>query len=163
MSHLVDLARYKSWADDRLFAALARLPEAELTAPRPIVFGSILGTLNHVYATDQVWQARLHGRPHGFSAREPAVVHGFQALREFQRWIDAWYMRYASGLSLDCAARDKVMRFDYIDGAQGAMARGDILMHVVNHTTYHRGHVTDMLYAIGMSPPATDLPAFMKG
>jgi uncharacterized damage-inducible protein DinB len=69
MSHLVDFARYKAWADDRLFAALARLPQSELTAPRPIVFGSILGTLNHMYVTDQLWQARLHGRPHGFSAR----------------------------------------------------------------------------------------------
>jgi uncharacterized damage-inducible protein DinB len=38
----------------------------------------------------------------------------------------------------------------------------DILLHVVNHTTYHRGHVADMLYHQSMSPPTTDLPVFLR-
>ena len=65
------LARYKVWANDLLYAAVARLPAHELIAPRPIVFGSMLRTLNHVYAMDRVWQAHLEGRPHGLTTRNP--------------------------------------------------------------------------------------------
>ena len=42
------------------------------------------------------------------------------------------------------------------------MSRRDIVLHVVNHTTYHRGHVADMLYDMGVFPPATDLPVFLR-
>ena len=87
-----ELLRYKAWANDLLYAALAKLPEGELAAPRPIVFGSILRTLNHVYAMDQVWQANLEGRAHGFTTRNPPASPPFFELREAQKRIDAWYI-----------------------------------------------------------------------
>ena len=42
------------------------------------------------------------------------------------------------------------------------MSRRDILLHVVNHTTYHRGHAADILYHLNIFPPTTDLPVFLK-
>jgi DinB family len=38
----------------------------------------------------------------------------------------------------------------------------DILLHVVNHTTYHRGHAADILYNLHIFPPTTDLPVFLR-
>ncbi len=32
------------------------------------------------------------------------------------------------------------------------MRRGDILLHVVNHATYHRGHIAMMMYGMSTSP-----------
>lgn len=52
--------------------------------------------------------------------------------------------------------------FEFIGGGRGAMSRRDILLHVVNHATYHRGHVTAMLYQLGIAPPSTDLPVFLR-
>ena len=63
--YLTTLMRYKAWANELVFAAAAKLPETELTAPRKIVFGNLLRTLNHVYAMDQVWRAHLERREHG--------------------------------------------------------------------------------------------------
>lgn len=42
------------------------------------------------------------------------------------------------------------------------MTRGDILLHVANHATCHRGHAADILYTLGVSPPNTDLPVFLR-
>jgi uncharacterized damage-inducible protein DinB len=42
------------------------------------------------------------------------------------------------------------------------MSRADILLHVVNHTTYHRGHIAAMMYQIPVQPPTTDLPVFLR-
>jgi len=92
---LQTLMRYKAWANELVFAAVAKLPEAELTAPRQIVFGSLLRTLNHVYAMDEVWRAHLEGRPHGYPTRNPDACPSLPELRDAQSGIDAWFVRYA--------------------------------------------------------------------
>src|SRR5215471_16190660 len=99
MNSLPTLVHYKAWANKLIFDALAKLPEAELVAPRPIVFGSLLRTLNHTYSMDVVWQANLEGRDHGFKTRNPPASPPLAELREKQFAIDEWYVSYAGSLS----------------------------------------------------------------
>jgi uncharacterized damage-inducible protein DinB len=154
------LARYTAWANDVLYQSLAELPELELEKKQRIVFGSILRTLNHVYAMDLVWQAHLQGRPHGFVSRNPGICPPFAELRPAQAALDAWYVGYADALS-DTAAAD-IVEFEFIGGTSGSMSRADIVLHVINHTTYHRGHIGDMIYQIPAHPPTTDLPVYLR-
>jgi uncharacterized damage-inducible protein DinB len=154
------LARYAAWANRLLFQTLSSLPEGELTRTRHIVFGNILRTLNHVYVIDLVWQAHLEGRAHGFTTRNPETHPTFGELRAAQKQIDEWYIGYADDLSEPVC--DEIVNFVFVGGGSGSMSRGDILLHVVNHTTYHRGHIADMIYQIPASPPTTDLPVFLR-
>jgi uncharacterized damage-inducible protein DinB len=154
------LMRYKAWANDLLFQTISELPEDELVAPRPIIFGSILRTLNHVYAMDIVWKAHLESRPHEYATRNPETSPPFAELRDAQKDMDAWYVSYARGL--DASACEEIVDFTFIGGGSGSMSRGDILLHVVNHATYHRGHVVGMLYQIPVPVPTTDLPVFLR-
>lgn len=119
----------------------------------------MIRTLHHAYAMDRVWQAHLLGQAHGYTTRNPAEHPPFEVLRQSQLAIDAWYVDYAESLDADALA--EIVRFTFIGGGEGAMSRNDILLHVVNHTTYHRGHVADMLYQHAISPPTTDLPVFL--
>ena len=160
MGYLQTLMRYKAWANELVFASAAKLPEAELTAPRKIVFGNLVRTLNHVYAMDEVWRAHLEGRPHGHATRNPEACPPFAELREAQKAMDAWWVGYAE--ALPGASEDEVVNFRFIGGGPGAMTRRDILLHVANHGTYHRGNVASMMYQAGMAPPTTDLPVFLK-
>lgn len=160
MNSVRTLTRYKAWADDVFLSVIATLPESELVAPRPIHFGSLIRTLHHAYAMDFVWQCHLLGRPHGLTTRNPPGHPPFHELVVRQREIDAWYVDHAASLSDDRLG--EVVDFEFIGGGRGAMSREDILLHVVNHTTYHRGHVADMLYPLGIFPPATDLPVFLR-
>ena len=160
MNHVQTLTRYKAWADKLFLAKVAQLPESELIAPRPIVFGSIIRTLHHSYAMDRVWQAHLLGEPHGYATRNPANHPPFGELCNKQLEIDAWYVSHADSLDVDALAQ--VIHFTFIGGGSGAMSREDILLHVVNHTTYHRGHVADMLYHLSVFPPTTDFPVFLR-
>jgi uncharacterized damage-inducible protein DinB len=159
-SQLPKLARYTAWANDVLYQALAELPESELLKKQRIVFGSLLRTLNHVYAMDLVWQAHLLGRAHGFVSRNPGICPPFAELRAAQSTLDDWYVRYADALSGKTAA--EIVDFEFIGGGRGSMSRGDIIMHVINHTTYHRGHIGDMIYQIPAHPPTTDLPVYLR-
>lgn len=160
MNDVQMLTRYKAWADDVFLSAIAAVPPMELITPRPIVFGSLIRTLHHSYAMDCVWQCHLLGKPHGLTSRNPEHCPPFAELAASQRAIDQWYLDYAQSLSND--ALHDVVDFEFIGGGRGAMARREILLHVVNHTTYHRGHVAGMLYHLDIFPPATDLPVFLR-
>ena len=52
--------------------------------------------------------------------------------------------------------------FTYVDGQPGVMTREQIILHVVNHATYHRGFVGDMLKQIPESWPSNDLTVFLR-
>ena len=83
-----------------------------------------------------------------------------EQLAAAQREIDNWYVGYANSIS--DSELSEVVDFEFIGGGRGSMARRDILLHVVNHTTYHRGHAADILYHLNIFPPTTDLPVFLK-
>ena len=157
---LTKYLQYKAWADDRLYQSLSGLPESTLAAPQPIIFGSILRTLNHVYAMDVVWKAHLKGTAHGFTTRNPDVCPAFDQLRADQRTIDGWYLDYAEKLKPEVGK--EVLQIAFIGGGGARMSRVEILLHVVNHCTYHRGHIADMVYKIPANPPTTDFPVFLR-
>jgi uncharacterized damage-inducible protein DinB len=54
------------------------------------------------------------------------------------------------------------INFDFIGGGKGAMTREEMILHIVNHGTYHRGLVADMMYQVPLVPPSTDLPVFLR-
>jgi uncharacterized damage-inducible protein DinB len=160
MNYTQLLTRYKAWADDLFLSVVSTVPAFELTAPRPIFFGSLIRTLNHSYAMDYVWQSHLLGQPHGLTTRNPEHCPEMEQLAAAQREIDNWYVDYAnSATDLELG---ETVEFEFIGGGYGSMSRRDILPHVVNHTTYHRGHAADILYHLNIFPPTTDLPVFLK-
>lgn len=153
------LIHYRAWADKLTFDAVAALPPGEATKERRTLFKTILGTLNHNYLIDRVWQAHLEGRDHGFSARN-LLLHGDLAeLWEVQQAAHRWYADYAAAQS--DASLDQVVTFKFISGVAGAMTRADMLTHVVNHGSYHRGWVAEMFFEVPAKNPSTDIPDFV--
>jgi uncharacterized damage-inducible protein DinB len=154
------LTRYSAWANSLLYLALGEVSEDELTKPRQSIFGNLIRLLNHVYTIDLVFQAHLQGREHGFKTRTPDVRVSFFELRAAQAALDGWYTRHAEEMSEHLG--EQIVDFTFIGGGDGSMSRGDILLHVVNHTTYHRGHISALMHQIPAQPPTTDLPVFLR-
>ena len=42
------------------------------------------------------------------------------------------------------------------------MSRTEIILHAVNHGTYHRGYVANMMYQASVKPPAIDFPVYLR-
>ena len=154
------LVRYTQWANHRLYAALAQLAEEERAKPRPTVFGSLLGTLDHSLVIALVFQAHLLGRPHGFQARRSASLPSLAALWRRQREVDQWFIDYSDVLTPE--QWRQLVDFSFIGGGEGRMTRGRMLLHVINHTTFHRGFVADLFCQIPAVPPVTDLTVFLR-
>ena len=154
------LTRYNAWANKEIFDAVAALPGDEATRPRASLFKNMVHTLNHNYVIDRIWQAHLEGREHGYTARNTPDHPQLAELWRLQQEIDRWYIDWSDHLS-DAALEEEVA-FTLIGGNRGVMTRGEILLHVVNHTSYHRGFVADLFYQIPARPPTTDLPVFLR-
>lgn len=154
------LAKYKKWADNRLYGCISELPEGELTKDRAMLFGNILSLLHHVYAMDTVWTSHLKGVRHNLETRNPEVGVSFEELRNKQNEINAWYEDYFCDLNK--SKYEERVSFNFIGGGPGDMSRAAIMHHVVNHSSYHRGHIEGVLYQLSIKPPASDMPVFLK-
>jgi uncharacterized damage-inducible protein DinB len=155
------LTRYNAWANRLIFDAVAALPPAEATRERQSLFRNMVHTLNHNYVIDRIWQAHLEKRSHGYETRNTKDHPPLAELWKAQQEIDAWYTAWSDAQS--DRALDEKLEFTLIGGNPGVMTRGEILLHVVNHTSYHRGFVADLFYQVPAArPPTTDLPVYLR-
>jgi uncharacterized damage-inducible protein DinB len=154
------LTRYKAWASEIVYATVAALPEGEALKPRQTVFQNMVHTLNHLYVVDRIFQAHLEGTGHGYAARNTPTTPPHEELRRDVRALDAWYIERYDRLSDAELGED--IRFQFVGGGDGVMTRGEILMHLVNHGTYHRGFVGDMLNQAQVRPRPTDLTVYLR-
>ncbi len=155
------LARYNAWSNKVMFDAVVALPEGEAEKPRTSLFRNMVHTLNHNYVIDRIWQGHLEGREHGYDARNTKDHPPLAELWRLQQAVDAWYVAW-SDAQTDAGLAETV-NYMLIGGTPGAMTRGEILLHIVMHTNYHRGYVADMIYEVpGCRPPTMDLPVYMR-
>ena len=154
------LTRYNAWANRLIFDAVGGLPPGEATKPRRSLLKNMVHMLNHNCVIDRIFQAHLEGRTHGYDARNTPEHPPLQELWRAQQEIDAWYISWSDALTE--AALSATVEFTFVGGGQGAMTRGEILLHIVNHTSYHRGFVAQMFYEVPARPPTTDLPVYLR-
>ncbi|HEY0293839.1 MAG TPA: DinB family protein [Bordetella sp.] len=154
------LADYKKWANQETYAIVLALPPEEIYKERVSLFKNIARTLNHIYVVDLIWQAHVEGRPHGIAALNTATHEEIGALWEAQQAMDDWYIAWAAQLTEAGLAEDK--RYELIGGNTGSMSCAEILLHAVNHGSYHRGFVSDLLTQIPAKRPTVDLPVYKR-
>ncbi len=154
------LVRYKAWANRLTFESVMKLPDGEALRQRATRFGNMVHTLNHVYVVDDIFRHHLQGKKHGYTTRNtdhtPAIADLWDAVQEMDRWyiacVDTWSVA-------DIA---QAVHFEFVGGGEGIMTREQIVLHVVNHATYHRGFVGDMMYQVPYIPPSNDLLVFIR-
>lgn len=160
LDHAAMMVRYKAWASALAFGTLSALPLLEITRRRETHFGSIASTLRHIYVVDDIFRAHLQGRPHGYRTRNTEEIPDLDEQQHNSEEMGAWYIEYTA--SLDSQALHELVSFEFVGGGAGSMTRLEILLHIVNHGTYHHGFVSDMMYQIPAQPPANDLPVFLR-
>jgi len=154
------LTRYKAWANERLLRHLATLPEAETTKPRQTYFGSILHTLQHNYIVDDIFRAHLEDREHGYTARRKEAVPVLDEFRNQVLLLDRWWIAQADKMGV--AELHEDVSFEFIGGGPGRMAKLEIIIHLTNHTSYHRGFVDEILGQLGADGPPCDLSVYLR-
>jgi len=157
---ILKLLAYKSWANGLTFNSLFNVTDEELYKERETSFKTILHTLNHVFVVDDIFRHHLTGKPHGYTFRNTEEVPTLSELWKFQQEMDLWYESFAQELS--GIEFNHFIEFEFVGGGKGRMNPEEIFLHIVNHGTYHRGFVSDMMYQIPVQPPANDFTIFVR-
>ena len=150
---------FMKWADDIMLAALFQVPRDQVSLDLGNSFQSLFGTLNHVYLAELLWFRKLTGEPNTLFAecRSPVDLDelGAEWPALHQRWLD-W------SCSLSSEEWATVLVYKNLAGTESKLPYWQIVMHLVNHGSYHRGQVATMLRQSGIKPPGTDLAAFYR-
>lgn len=149
---------YTVWASTRLLSAAEELSERELAHDFKTADRSIVGTLAHIFAADRVWLGRIKQRPP--SAFISQHEKNLAVLQEQWPGIHAAWIQWAADLT-DQSAHSTLSYHD-LKGNPWTQPIWQVVLHVVNHASHHRGQVSGFLRALGHVPPPLDLTVFYR-
>jgi len=153
------LFAYDSWANDLLLDAVKALPDEAVLRDLGTSHQSLLGTLVHVVAAEELWLSRWKGAPRS-KLTGLEEIPGLGALLAW--WATVRAERDAYVASLGEADLEREMEMTTTAGVTHRHRYADMFRHMANHSTYHRGQVAGMLRQLGEKPPSTDLIRFYR-
>ena len=151
---------YHYWARDRMLDAVASLTPEQFTKDMGNSFSSIRDTVGHLYSAEWAWHSRWVGQ----SPTAPLPMTMFPDVATIRRlWTEMEGKVRAFVDALDERDVAKIYEYRMVSGQPGATPFWQMLQHVVNHASYHRGQVTTMLRQIGAQPAKSmDMIAFYR-
>ena len=136
---------YKGWSDKRIFDAINKLDKA--------AFGDsyrfVLQQINHLVIVEELFKARLLNKAQPHPDTNSKVVPSIDNLLARLAQSQQWYCGYIEKLSQNELGQQLV--FTFVDGKKGCMSISEILFHIVNHASYHRGTIA---HVFGLSDVA---------
>jgi uncharacterized damage-inducible protein DinB len=154
------LLDYHYWARDRILDAAEPLMAEQFTRNLGNSFPSVRDTLVHLLSADWVWCARWQGEvPQAML--DPVTFPDVASIRavwaEHEPKVRAVLDRFGEN------GTTRLIEYRTFNGVSQAQPFWQILQHVVNHGSYHRGQITTMLRQLGATPPkSVDLIAFYR-
>ena len=149
VAHLRSLLAYDQWANDKILAVVALLTDEQMDAKGGASFDSIRETLLHIAGAQMIWCWRLTG--------QDMTAFATPSHQDPVRWFASAHADLRR-LSASLKDDDFDRLFPYKDraGVDHVRPFGELIVHLVNHGTYHRGEVALMLSAAGHSPGDLD-------
>ena len=152
------LLNYHYWARDRVLDAVGSLTPEQFTRDLGNSFPSVRDTLAHNVGAEVIWLARWQGAaPTGLPRDGFPDVASIRA--EWAR-MEGEIRGFLRDVGPDVA---RVFEYKLFDGKTASQPFWQMLQHVVNHASYHRGQVTTMLRQLGAQPgKSMDMSVFYR-
>ena len=154
-----ELYAYNRWANRRLVEAAAAHDDDALARDLGSSFPSVLATLAHIVSADWIWLRRWAGVSPTAAPADWALA-SLAAIRA--RWEDVETERSTVLSDLDDGTLGREVAYRNTAGVAFTSRMDEMLRHVVDHSTYHRGQVVTMLRQLGGTPPPTGLIVFYR-
>jgi len=150
------LIAIKRWADRGLYDVVSQNFD-RLTREEASI---MLRIFDHIHTVDRIFQSHLQGLPHAFHAPRSSQVPELRALADSAREVDDWYLSYVNGLSPEDF--EQPVDFVFTSGKPARMQRGEIILHVCLHGTYHRGNAGAVLQLKGLTPSRDAITDYLE-
>jgi len=144
------LIDYHYWARDRVLQAAAPLAPDAFTRDLGSSFKSVRDTLTHTYSAEWAWCERWNGRsPTAHVSADSVPDVG--TLRTRWSALEAEVRAVVTRKAAD--GLDGIVEYKMLNGEPRASVFWQMVQHVVNHASYHRGQATTMIRQLGGAPP----------
>lgn len=156
---LQQYAVYTIWANNRIFDRLLQLKEEEVNKEIASSFPSVFKTCVHMLDAVSIWWLR-HKMVENITYQGDSFNGSFAELIKAIKQKDADWKEWIDG-----ASEMQVQHvFAYIrNKEQNKIAVNDLLLHLFNHATYHRGQLVTLLRQLGAEKiPATDYSQYCR-
>lgn len=166
MSHpAIQKYAYHKWANDRILSHIEELPKEIYSRQIESVFSSIQEVIQHLYQADGMWLSVMSGDDFSASMGVIKQINNemgdgeFAHMKQLYRKLNEKFHQFLqSHEDLDKKFTINHPKYGDLDASVT-----DMIDHVVNHGTYHRGNITAMLRQQGHAGVPTDYIFFLYG
>ena len=151
------LLDYTVWANRRVVRAAATLALDDFRRDLGSSHGGVRGTLTHMLWAEWLWLERFKGVA-PTTRMDESEFKDVVALRERWRALERHRESWLGALAP--AAAGATVRYRTTEGKAYEAPLWQLVQHVANHASYHRGQVVTLLRLLGARPVATDLVAW---
>ena len=152
------LYAYDRWANAKIFDVAARLSAEQFTQHLGNSHASVRDTLAHILGANWIWLMRWRGSSPN-ALLNPSDFPDLESLRA--RWVEIESEQAELISTLTDESLAAVIVYTNTKGEEWAYPLADLMQHLVNHASYHRGQITTMLQQLGAEAVSTDLLYFL--
>jgi uncharacterized damage-inducible protein DinB len=156
--HAIQQFYYHQWANNRFFDHLTTLPDEVYNNEIQSVFSSVSEVIIHIYQVDALWLSVMSGDSFEETMTKIEQIQKRSAdksldqMQQLYAELAEQYRTFFNKLGdLDC-----IISIEHPQYGKLETAVSELVQHVVNHGTYHRGNITAMLRQQGHSGVASD-------
>ena len=161
------MANYNQWINDKIYTAANELGTELASRNMGALFGSILGTLNHIMVADVIWLNRFATHPANFRSIEflgniehpksldALLFSDLHLLQRERKHLDQAIIALTEETSE--ADYNHVLAYSSMKGIPSRKKFGFLMCHFFNHQTHHRGQITTLFNQHGVDIGVTDL------
>jgi uncharacterized damage-inducible protein DinB len=156
------LYEYNEYANSRLLEVAAQLSESEQTRQlgAGASFGSLLATLAHIAGAQEVWLSRWVSGRNARPLLEAQALESLDDVRAAMEESHAGLRDLVAELTED--RLDEDLAYTPSSGGHQRRPLWQLMVHVANHGTYHRGEAAMALTALGHSPGDLDFSFWVR-
>lgn len=156
---LTDYIQYNEWANKQLIDFL-RQHEALLEKGVNNSFPSLLSTLLHIWDAQSIWLNRLQGKAMTYFPSTKFEGTALEALQSLEQQSAA-FVAFVQEIKPDNF--EKNCTYKTTTNEEHSQLVQEIMLHVMNHSTYHRGQLITICYQLGIKGmPSTDYIFYLR-
>ncbi|GAA3314276.1 DinB family protein [Ectobacillus funiculus] len=151
----ISFLKYHHWANIKLMDHLGTIPETILNQEIQSVFPSVMRTLQHIYEVDKTWLHRIN------QSLPTHSVPLFSSILEARSSFLELQQQYQGTLEEELKRNSPII-YTNSTGTEFMNSLEEIITHIVNHGTYHRGNISAMLRQLDTKSVSTDYIFYLR-
>ncbi|MGG6312430.1 DinB family protein [Paenibacillus macerans] len=160
-NHPAEMYKYHTWANQTILGRIKELPSSVLSQEVNSSFPTIAHALSHIYAVDKMWYLVLTatGMPEAFQATRPLNERILDSVDEYANAFEELAEQYRHWFRSQTDLEQSILLDNPFAGIRQTRL-SEMVLHVVNHGSYHRGNVSTMLRQLGHASAMNDYALF---